>query len=49
MILAIPVYTILRVIGAEFFSQFEVVRTITENMNAGIDEEEEESIEASDS
>lgn len=42
MILAIPVYTILRVIGAEFFSQFEVVRTITENMNAGIDEEEDE-------
>lgn len=33
MILAIPVYTILRVIGAEFFSQFEVVRSITEGMN----------------
>lgn len=33
MILAIPVYTILRVIAAEFFSQFEVVRKITENMD----------------
>lgn len=32
MILAIPVYTILRVIAAEFFSQFEVVRTITGKM-----------------
>lgn len=32
MILAIPVYTILRVIAAEFFSQFEVVRSITGNM-----------------
>ena len=29
MILAIPVYTILRVIAKEFFSQFEVVRSIT--------------------
>lgn len=34
MILAIPVYTILRVIAAEFFSQFEVVRKITENMDS---------------
>ncbi len=33
MILAIPTYTILRVIGAEFFSQFEMVRNITQGMN----------------
>ncbi|MDP5171287.1 MAG: AI-2E family transporter [Bacteroidia bacterium] len=32
MILAIPVYTILRVIAGEFFSQFEVVRSITGRM-----------------
>lgn len=32
MILAIPTYTILRVIAAEFFSQFEVVRSITSRM-----------------
>lgn len=36
MILAIPVYTILRVVAAEFFSQFEVVRKITENMGGEV-------------
>lgn len=40
MILAIPVYTILRVIAAEFFSQFEVVRKITENMDSMANESE---------
>ncbi|MDX2245275.1 MAG: AI-2E family transporter [Bacteroidia bacterium] len=32
MIVAIPVYTILRVIAKEFFNQFELVRTITKDM-----------------
>jgi predicted PurR-regulated permease PerM len=32
MILAIPVYTILRVIGREFFSQFKIVQKITSRM-----------------
>ncbi|HPR32627.1 MAG TPA: AI-2E family transporter [Prolixibacteraceae bacterium] len=32
MILAIPVYTILRVFGAEFFSNIKLIRKITENM-----------------
>ncbi len=32
MILAIPVYTILRVFGAEFFSNIKFVRKLTENM-----------------
>jgi len=32
MILAIPVYTILRVIAKEFFYQFKLVRKITKNI-----------------
>ncbi len=32
MILAIPVYTILRVVAREFFQQFEIVRSITQRM-----------------
>ncbi|MEM7373870.1 MAG: AI-2E family transporter [Bacteroidota bacterium] len=32
MILAIPVYTILRVIGKEFFNQFRVVQSITKSI-----------------
>lgn len=32
MVLAIPVYTILRVFGAEFFSQVKIIRKLTENM-----------------
>ena len=32
MILAIPVYTILRVIAKEFFDQFELVRSITKDI-----------------
>jgi predicted PurR-regulated permease PerM len=33
MLLAIPVYTILRVIGREFFQQFRVVKKLTETIN----------------
>ncbi|MBN1924239.1 MAG: AI-2E family transporter [Prolixibacteraceae bacterium] len=33
MILAIPVYTILRVFGAEFFSNIKLVRKLTENID----------------
>ncbi|MDA3930815.1 MAG: AI-2E family transporter [Prolixibacteraceae bacterium] len=33
MILAIPVYTILRVFGAEFLSEVKLIRKLTENMN----------------
>ncbi|MCF8360489.1 MAG: AI-2E family transporter [Prolixibacteraceae bacterium] len=33
MILAIPVYTILRVFGAEFFSNIKLVRKLTESMD----------------
>ena len=32
MILAIPAYTVLRVIGKEFFTNFKVIRKLTENM-----------------
>lgn len=32
MIFAIPAYTVLRVIGKEFFAHFKVVRKLTENM-----------------
>lgn len=32
MILAIPAYTVLRVIGKEFFTNFKIVRKLTENM-----------------
>jgi len=33
MLLAVPVYTILRVIGKEFFQQFRVVKKLTETMD----------------
>lgn len=33
MVLAIPTYTILRVIAKEFFYNFKIVRKLTENMN----------------
>ncbi len=33
MVLAIPVYTILRVFGAEFFSKIKFVRKLTENLD----------------
>lgn len=33
MILAIPVYTILRVIGKEFFDNMKIIRKLTENLN----------------
>lgn len=33
MLLAVPVYTLLRVIAKEFFNQFRVVKKITETMN----------------
>ena len=32
MILAIPVYTILRVVAKEFLSEFKVVQTLTKNI-----------------
>jgi predicted PurR-regulated permease PerM len=32
MLLAIPAYTVLRVIAKEFFSNFKIVRKLTENM-----------------
>jgi predicted PurR-regulated permease PerM len=33
MLLAIPTYTVLRVIAKEFFSQFKFVRKLTKNMD----------------
>ena len=36
MILAIPVYTILRVLASEFLSNLKVVRKLTENMEPGV-------------
>lgn len=33
MIFAVPVYTVLRVIGRHFFSQFRIVRSLTQNMD----------------
>jgi len=33
MLLAVPVYTVLRVIAREFFQQFRVVQKITETMD----------------
>ncbi len=33
MLLAVPVYTLLRVIGREFFQQFRVIKKITEKLN----------------
>ncbi|MCF8361140.1 MAG: AI-2E family transporter [Prolixibacteraceae bacterium] len=41
MILAIPVYTIFRVLGAEFFSEFKIIRKLTENMDRAVDEQME--------
>lgn len=35
MLLAVPVYTVLRVIGREFFQEFRVVQKITEKMDEG--------------
>jgi predicted PurR-regulated permease PerM len=37
MILAIPVYTILRVFAAEFLSGVRLVQKLTANMETGID------------
>jgi predicted PurR-regulated permease PerM len=33
MLLAVPVYTVLRVIGREFFQQFRIVKKLTESMD----------------
>ena len=33
MILAVPVYTVLRVIAREFFQQFRIVKKLTAAMN----------------
>jgi predicted PurR-regulated permease PerM len=33
MLLAVPVYTVLRVIAKEFFQQFRVVKKLTETMD----------------
>jgi predicted PurR-regulated permease PerM len=41
MILAVPVYTILRVFAAEFFSGVRLVQKLTANMDAGIKKKEE--------
>jgi predicted PurR-regulated permease PerM len=41
MILAIPVYTIFRVLGAEFLSEFKIIRKLTENMDREMDEKME--------
>ncbi|MEY3397661.1 MAG: hypothetical protein RL220_255 [Bacteroidota bacterium] len=35
MILALPVYTILRIVAGEFFTQFKVVESLTRGMNEG--------------
>lgn len=35
MMLAIPTYTVLRVIAKEFFDHFKFVRELTKNMNTG--------------
>jgi predicted PurR-regulated permease PerM len=37
MILAIPVYTIFRVFGAEFLSEFKLIKKLTENMDREVD------------
>ncbi len=37
MVVAIPAYTIVRVIGAEFFQEFYLVRRLTEGLNEQID------------
>ncbi|HKK82092.1 MAG TPA: AI-2E family transporter [Prolixibacteraceae bacterium] len=41
MILAIPVYTIFRVLGAEFLSEFKIIRKLTEHMDREMDEKME--------
>lgn len=41
MILAIPVYTIFRVLGAEFLSEFKIIRKLTENMDRQMDKQME--------
>ena len=33
MLLAVPVYTLLRVIAKEFFNQFRVIQKLTETMD----------------
>jgi hypothetical protein len=33
MLLAVPVYTVLRVIAKEFFQKFRVVQKLTDTMN----------------
>ena len=40
MILAIPVYTILRVFGAEFLSEVKIIRKLTENMEREIEKKQ---------
>jgi predicted PurR-regulated permease PerM len=32
MILAIPTYTVLRVVAKEFFNQYKVIKKLTENI-----------------
>lgn len=41
MVLAVPVYTVLRVIAAEFLSKFRVVRELTGQMNRKFESKEE--------
>ncbi len=38
MVLAIPAYTVLRVIARTFFNEFRFVQAITENMDEGLDD-----------
>ena len=33
MLLAVPVYTLLRVIAKEFFQQFRIVKTLTDSID----------------
>lgn len=42
MVLAVPVYTVIRVIAAEFFGQFKVVRELTAQLNEHLDQEDED-------
>ena len=36
MILAIPSYTVLRVILKEFFNKYKLVKTLTQGLNEGL-------------
>jgi len=33
MIFAVPIYTVLRIVGRHFFSQFRIVKSLTQNMD----------------